>query len=130
MAILLFTIYPALIIVPVAAIAIIILKRLRLRNEENLRYLEDMQREQTIGSLIAKYHKRPHDFEQYIADLFSFYGFDAQVTPGSNDGGKDIIMYKDGHIYFNIRHQGNSGNIGVKFIIIVQIANFHNTKTD
>lgn len=33
-------------------------------------------------------------------------------------------------IYFNIRHQGNSGNIGVKFIKIVQIANFHNIKTD
>lgn len=34
-------------------------------------------------------------FEQEVADVFRKNGYKAEVTKGSNDGGVDIIMYKD-----------------------------------
>lgn len=36
------------------------------------------------------------EFEYYIADLFSTKGYEAVVTPASGDGGKDIILRKEG----------------------------------
>ena len=88
-----------LLVIIVAVIAIVVFRKQKLQKEEKLRYVEYMKREQTIGSLIAQFHERPTDFEEYVADLFRFYGFDAQVTAASNDGGKDIIMRKDGYTY-------------------------------
>ena len=36
----------------------------------------------------------PRKFEFLVADLFQNLGYKAKVTPGSNDGGKDIILRK------------------------------------
>ncbi|MBR4878278.1 MAG: restriction endonuclease [Clostridia bacterium] len=88
-----------LLVIIVAVIAIVVFRKQKLQKEEQLRYVEYMKCEQTIGSLIAQFHERPTDFEEYVAELFRFYGYDAQVTAASNDGGKDIIMHKDGCTY-------------------------------
>ncbi|MED2874297.1 restriction endonuclease [Bacillus thuringiensis] len=42
----------------------------------------------------------PRNFEYLIADVFNSQGYRAQVTPGSNDGGKDIILWKDDEVKF------------------------------
>ncbi|MED1089737.1 restriction endonuclease [Bacillus paramycoides] len=36
----------------------------------------------------------PREFEYFVADLFRNLGYKVQVTSGSNDGGKDIILRK------------------------------------
>ena len=36
----------------------------------------------------------PREFEYFVADVFRSLGYKVQVTSGSNDGGKDIILYK------------------------------------
>nr|WP_257148037.1 restriction endonuclease [Bacillus thuringiensis] len=56
-----------------------------LREQANREYLEKMD---------------PRKFEYLIADLFNSRGYQAQVTPGSNDGGKDIILWKDDEVKF------------------------------
>ncbi|EJR49397.1 restriction endonuclease [Bacillus thuringiensis serovar thailandensis] len=56
-----------------------------LRERANREYLEKMD---------------PRKFEYLIADLFNSLGYRAQVTPGSNDGGKDIILWKDDEVKF------------------------------
>ena len=91
--------FPKLIFVPVLILLFIVLKRIFSWMAKGHQYEKEMQKEQTIGSLIAQFHERPTYFEEYVADLFRFYGFDAQVTAASNDGGKDIIMRKDGYTY-------------------------------
>lgn len=40
----------------------------------------------------------PTQFEEYIAELFRYLGYDAKVTPKTGDGGKDIILRKNGEI--------------------------------
>ncbi|EOO25032.1 hypothetical protein ICM_05980 [Bacillus cereus BAG1X2-3] len=56
-----------------------------LREQANREYLEKMD---------------PRKFEYLIADLFHSQGYRAQVTPCSNDGGKDIILWKDDEVKF------------------------------
>jgi HJR/Mrr/RecB family endonuclease len=40
----------------------------------------------------------PSNFEKYVADLFTSRGFDAELTPLTGDGGKDIILRKNNEI--------------------------------
>lgn len=95
--------YPSFVFIIIAIILAIVFIKIAMwthyRNNNRYKYEKEMQKEQTIGSLIAQFHERPTYFEEYVADLFRFYGFDAQVTAASNDGGKDIIMRKDGYTY-------------------------------
>ena len=95
--------YPSFVFIIIAIILAIVFIKIAMwthyRNNNRYQYEREMQKEQTIGSLIAQFHERPTYFEEYVADLFRFYGFDAQVTAASNDGGKDIIMRKDGYTY-------------------------------
>jgi len=41
----------------------------------------------------------PYDFEKYVADLFMIRGYEVELTPRTGDGGKDIILRKDGEIH-------------------------------
>ncbi|NLP51291.1 restriction endonuclease [Bacillus sp. RO1] len=44
---------------------------------------------------------KPSQFEHYVGDLFSKFGFEnVEVSPPTNDGGKDIVMWKDGKKYY------------------------------
>ena len=52
-----------------------------------------------IEKLLKHFAENPLEFEQYIADLYTERGFETEVTSGSGDGGKDIIMYKGRHKY-------------------------------
>jgi HJR/Mrr/RecB family endonuclease len=38
---------------------------------------------------------RPAEFEKYVADLFTAIGYQAELTPLTGDGGKDIILRKN-----------------------------------
>lgn len=38
---------------------------------------------------------RPAEFEKYVADLFTAIGYEAELTPLTGDGGKDIILRKN-----------------------------------
>jgi len=42
----------------------------------------------------------PSQFEQKIADMFTRLGYRTEVTGGANDGGIDVVAYKDGKKYF------------------------------
>ncbi|WP_217558082.1 restriction endonuclease [Paenibacillus sp. GbtcB18] len=45
------------------------------------------------------YSLTPREFEQAIANLYKKLGYDVQLTPYVNDGGKDIIAWKNGKKY-------------------------------
>lgn len=49
----------------------------------------------TIQSIVDYYASSPTDFETLCAKLFQKMGFQAQVTPPSNDGGYDVILTRD-----------------------------------
>jgi len=55
----------------------------RLKEQADRRYLEQTD---------------PRKFEFLVADVFEKMGYQAEVTKGSNDGGKDIILRKDGEV--------------------------------
>ncbi|WP_227936441.1 restriction endonuclease [Alkalihalobacillus deserti] len=40
----------------------------------------------------------PAQFEEHIAELFRYLGYEAKVTPKTGDGGKDIILKRDGEM--------------------------------
>lgn len=48
------------------------------------------------------------DLERLVAEIFSGLGFDAELTPGSKDGGKDVI------ISFTVSNQNKSYLIEIK----------------
>lgn len=57
------------------------------------------------------------EMEHLLAEVFEGLGFDAQVTPGSKDGGKDIILtYRVGtssHTYFvEVKHWRSGHGVG------------------
>ncbi len=52
-----------------------------------------------IERLLWKYKGHALDFEYFIADLYERMGYDAEVTSGSHDGGKDIILTKGRKTY-------------------------------
>jgi len=54
----------------------------------------------------------PRKFEFLVADVFQSLGYKATVTPGSNDGGKDIILRKGRETKFVEVKRHNQGTIG------------------
>lgn len=42
----------------------------------------------------------PYQFETFMADYFRNEGFAVQQTKRTNDGGKDLILHKDGQLYY------------------------------
>ena len=49
----------------------------------------------SVQSIVQAFEKRPSEFEAFCASIFIAMGYDAHVTPRSNDGGFDIVMTKD-----------------------------------
>ena len=59
-----------------------------------------LEAEKTIQLLLDEFGSRPVKFEAYVAEVFKAAGYeDVTVTKASNDGGKDLIMYKNGKKY-------------------------------
>lgn len=52
----------------------------------------------------------PDRFESFIAELYKKQGYEVSVTPKSGDGGKDIVMRKDGRTYFVECKRFSKGN--------------------
>jgi restriction system protein len=53
----------------------------------------------------------PFEFEVSVAKIFEALGYRTKVTPSSNDGGKDIIMYKSGKKYLVECKKYNRNNL-------------------
>lgn len=53
----------------------------------------------SIKDLIRLYGSKPTDFEYYCANIFKSIGFEAVVTPPTNDGGYDIKLLKNNNIF-------------------------------
>jgi restriction system protein len=68
----------------------------RLRQEEMRR----IERERRLRTLQGIQEMDPFEFEHLVARLFQRQGYVAEVTSRSNDGGKDIILQKDGRKMF------------------------------
>ncbi|MGH1296444.1 restriction endonuclease [Bacillus pretiosus] len=58
----------------------------------------------------------PRKFEFLVADVFQSLGYKAKVTPGSNDGGKDIILHKGNEMKFVEVKRYTKNSIGRPFI--------------
>lgn len=58
----------------------------------------------------------PREFEYFVADFFRTLGYTVQVTSGSNDGGKDIILYKGQEMKFVEVKRYTKNSIGRPFI--------------
>lgn len=53
-----------------------------------------------VSSLEELRRLDPYQFEKVVGDYFRDCGYTVQQTKRSNDGGKDLIMYKNGQIYY------------------------------
>lgn len=58
----------------------------------------------------------PASFEKFVADLFSDLGFKAEQTPPTNDGGKDVVLLKDGKTYYVECKHYTDGPVGREII--------------
>lgn len=59
-----------------------------------------LEAEKTVQLLLEEFRSRPTKFENYVAEVFRAAGYEeVSVTKASNDGGKDLIMYKNGKKY-------------------------------
>ncbi|CAG9613400.1 hypothetical protein BACCIP111899_02615 [Bacillus rhizoplanae] len=68
----------------------------RLKLEE----IRRIERERKLRTLEGLRDMDPFDFEELVADIFRKRGYKAQVTSRSNDGGKDIILRRNGQVAF------------------------------
>ncbi|WP_088072384.1 restriction endonuclease [Gottfriedia luciferensis] len=65
----------------------------------------------TIFEITAGFSSR--DFEIFVADLYRYSGYHTEVTPQSNDNGKDIILTKNKEItYVECKMYSEGNNIG------------------
>ncbi len=68
-------------------------RRYRKNKQADKEYLEA---EKTTEMLLKEFHGRPTLFENYTAAVFESAGYEqVTVTKATNDGGKDLIMYKN-----------------------------------
>jgi len=57
----------------------------------------------------------PREFEHAVADLFRAQGFKAKLTPGSGDGGIDILLEKEGK-HYGVECKQYKKQLGPKYI--------------
>lgn len=53
-----------------------------------------------VTSLDDLMKMNPYQFERFIGDYFRDCGYTVHQTKRSNDGGKDLVMYKGGQTYY------------------------------
>ncbi|MDT2048020.1 restriction endonuclease [Priestia flexa] len=74
-------------------------QKMRLHNQmliERQREEKKLQELKKLADLDKLKAMHPREFEFYIADLFSTKGYEAIVTSASGDGGKDIVLTREG----------------------------------
>lgn len=52
----------------------------------------------TITEIVSHFSEKPTDFEKLCAEMFRRQGYNAKVTPPTNDGGYDILLKRNGKI--------------------------------
>ena len=65
---------------------------------ESLSYI--FKRNLKATSLEELMQMTPYQFESFMADYFKGEGFVVQQTKKTNDGGKDLILHKNGQLYY------------------------------
>lgn len=90
------SIYPWILVFPLSALIIFICICIFKMKKKRETRLFELERTSSIAGLFNEFATNPQEFENYIAKLYEEQGFKTTVTKGSNDGGKDIIMSKDG----------------------------------
>lgn len=58
------------------------------------------QRQLKLKTLEELKEMNPYKFEDYVASIYRKLGYDVVQTKRTGDGGKDIIIKKDGQIYY------------------------------
>lgn len=58
------------------------------------------RRKVEVSSLDELIRMNPYDFEKFVGNYFKSCGYTVHQTSRSNDGGKDLIMYKGGQTYY------------------------------
>mgnify|MGYP001226781880 CR=1 FL=1 len=62
-----------------------------------------------VSSLEELRRLDPYEFEKVVGDYYRDCGYTVQQTKRTGDGGKDLIMYKGGQIYFvEVKRYGKS----------------------
>ena len=62
-----------------------------------------------VTSLDDLMKMNPYQFERFIGDYFRDCGYVVHQTKRTNDGGKDLVMYKGGQTYFvEVKRYGKS----------------------
>ncbi|WP_052659377.1 restriction endonuclease [Bacillus alveayuensis] len=61
--------------------------------EAKKRELEKIKEQSTLEQLKLM---DPHEFERFVKLLFEWMGYQAELTPRTGDGGKDIILQRNG----------------------------------
>lgn len=65
-----------------------------------------------VSSLEELRRLDPYQFEKVVGDYFRDCGYVVQQTKRSNDGGKDLIMYKCGQTYYvEVKRYGKSNPV-------------------
>jgi len=94
---------PSIIFTVVVLISVVIMTKLyfdyKNKLKEEQRRQEHLRSCKSINHLLNKFKSNPIAFESYVADVFASLGYKTEVTKATNDGGKDIIMYKEGVKY-------------------------------
>ncbi len=87
----------AVILIRILVQGILSLKQFIRKRKRDREYLYS---EKTIELLYNQFSDKPTEFEGYTAAVFEHAGYEqVTVTCAVNDGGKDIIMYKNGKKY-------------------------------
>ena len=74
---------------------------IKLCKEEKIKYTElknkmdRLSKNVTIQSIVSEYENNASGFERLCAELFEKMGYQAKVTPQSNDGGYDIVLLRN-----------------------------------
>lgn len=62
-----------------------------------------------VSSLEELRRLDPYEFEKVVGDYYRDCGYTVHQTRRSNDGGKDLVMYKNGQTYFvEVKRYGKS----------------------
>lgn len=67
--------------------------------EKGQRLVQDARDRQTlttVEALVERFEPHPADFERFCAHIFQRLGYRAELTPPSNDGGYDVMLYRNG----------------------------------
>ena len=67
----------------------------RVKFQEVVRHRNRVRNNQSLQAILRSFSMRPSEFEEYCADLFRSEGYQAEVTPPTNDGGYDIQLIDD-----------------------------------